>query len=101
MAKAYIIVTEEVHDEAKMNEYAGKAIPSLFASGGKILAAAPPTDVVEGEWHGTQTVLLEFESLEAADAWYNGSEYSAVKPLRFEAANCNAIILPGFEMPGA
>lgn len=101
MPKAYVIFTEDIHDEAKMNEYSGKALPTLFGSGATILSVAVKPTALEGEWHGNQTVLLEFESVEAAEAWYNSEGYNAAKPIRFEAANCNAVILPGFEMPGA
>lgn len=98
MAKAYMIFTEDIHDPDKMNEYSSKAIPSLFSSGGKVLAASPTPSSLEGEWHGSQTVLLEFESEEAALAWYNSDAYNEAKPLRFEAATCNAVLLPGFDM---
>lgn len=96
-----MIFTEEVHDAEKLNEYSGKAVPSLFASGAKVLAVSPTPTVIEGEWHGPQTVLLEFESEEAAMAWYNSDSYAAAKPLRLEAATTNAVLVPGFEMPGA
>lgn len=93
-----MIFTEDIHDPDKMNEYSAKAIPTLFGSGAKILAATQTAQVVEGDWHGTQTVLLEFESEEAAKGWYESEAYSEAKPLRLEAANCNAVIVPGFEM---
>lgn len=100
MPKAYMIFTEDIHDAEKMNEYSAKAVPTLFASGAKVLAVSPSPEVLEGEWHGPQTVVLEFESAEAAKAWYESDAYAAAKPMRLEAANCNAVIVPGFEMPG-
>ncbi len=101
MAKGYVIFTEDIHDEAKMNEYSAKAVPTLFGSGATILSVSTAPTVLEGQWHGTQTVVLEFESVEAAQAWYDSDAYAEAKPIRFEAANCNAVIVPGFEMPGA
>jgi uncharacterized protein (DUF1330 family) len=51
--------------------------------------------VIEGEWHGTQTVLLEFESEEAAREWYYSDTYQAAAKLRQAAADCNGVILHG------
>ena len=50
---------------------------------------------LEGAWHGTRTVILEFDSPDAARAWYNSPEYQAAIPLRQAVADSNAVILPG------
>jgi uncharacterized protein (DUF1330 family) len=42
---------------------------------------------------------VEFESVEAARSWYNSAEYQAVAGLRHAAAESNAVIIGGFEMP--
>lgn len=100
MAKGYVVVTENVTDEEGMGAYTGKALPTILAAGANVLVAGPPAKVLEGQWHGTQTVLLEFESVEAAQAWYDSPEYQEAIPLRQAAAEANFAILPGFEMPG-
>ena len=46
-------------------------------------------------WHGTQTVLLEFESVDAAREWYNSDAYQEAAKLRQGAAECNGAILHG------
>ena len=100
MAKGYVLVTEKVTDEDGMGAYSAKAIPTIIAAGANVLVAGPPAVVTEGQWHGTQTVVMEFESVEAARAWYESVEYQEAIPLRQAAAECNFAILPGFEMPG-
>ena len=82
MPKGYVIFTEDVHDQAGMGAYSGKAIPTLMSSGGNVLALGDGSDVLEGEWHGNQSLILEFESVEAAKAWYNSPEYQEAIPLR-------------------
>jgi len=62
---------------------------AIFAAGGTIIVGGHPTDVLEGEWHGNQT----------ARSWYNSAEYQAVAGLRHAAAESNAVIIGGFEMP--
>ena len=94
MAKGYVIITEDIKDPAGMAEYAKLAGQTMSTA--KVLAFGPATETLEGEWHGTQTVLLEFESVEAAKEWYYSDEYQAAAKLRQAAADCNGIIISGF-----
>ena len=64
MPKGYVIITEDIKDPAGMAEY-GK-LASQTMAGATVLSFGPKPETLEGEWHGTQTVLLEFESVEAA-----------------------------------
>ncbi|BBY82778.1 DUF1330 domain-containing protein [Mycolicibacterium pulveris] len=93
MPKAYILITEDVKDPAGMAEY-GK-LASQAMAGATVLAFDQKVEVIEGTWHGTQTVLLEFESEQAAKDWYNSDAYQAAVKLRQAAADCNGIILHG------
>jgi uncharacterized protein (DUF1330 family) len=101
MPKGYAIFTEKVNDQEGMSAYVQAAVPTIFAAGGTIIVGGPPADVIEGEWHGNQTVIVEFESVEAARSWYNSPEYQAVVGLRHAAAESNAVIIGGFEMPAS
>ncbi len=93
MPKGYIIITEDVKDPAGMAEY-GK-LASQAMAGATLLSFDSKAEVLEGEWHGTQTVLLEFESAEAAREWYNSDAYQEAAKLRQAAADCNGVILHG------
>lgn len=97
MNKAYIIFTEKVHDAEAIAAYAAAAAPSVLAAGGKVLIAGPPESTVEGTWHGDTTVVLEFESLDAATSWYHGTAYQTVAPQRHRAATSNVAIFQGFQ----
>jgi uncharacterized protein (DUF1330 family) len=93
MPKAYILITEDVKDPAGMAEY-GK-VASQAMAGATLLSFDTKAEVIEGEWHGTQTVLLEFESEDAAREWYYSDAYQAAAKLRQAAADCNGVILHG------
>ncbi|MDA3641913.1 DUF1330 domain-containing protein [Mycobacterium xenopi] len=72
------------------------------AMGGvNILAVDTSPQVLEGNWHGDQTVVLEFDSVEAARKWYESEAYQNAAKLRQAAADCNAVIISGFEAPSA
>lgn len=92
--KGYVILTEAIKDPEGMKAY-GKAAGSAM-SGATILAVDTAPEVIEGDWHGDQTVVLEFESVDAARAWYESEAYQKAAKLRQAAADCNGVILSGF-----
>ncbi|HEY8525325.1 MAG TPA: DUF1330 domain-containing protein [Acidimicrobiales bacterium] len=94
MPKAYVILTETIHDPEGMKAYAEKAA-AASAPGMSMLAMDPDVQVLEGEWPEGRTIVLEFESVEAARAWYESDAYQAAVPLRQAAADCNVVIVSG------
>ena len=93
MPKGYIILTEDIKDPAGMAEY-GK-VASQAMTGSTLLSFDQKPEVLEGEWHGSQTVVLEFESVEAAREWYRSEAYQKAAKLRQAAADCNGVIVSG------
>jgi len=94
MSKAYVVFTETIRDAAGMEAYGAKAMPTIMQAA-TILAADENPTVLEGDWPGQRTVVLEFESADAARAWYDSSEYQAAIPLRRAAAEANVVIITG------
>jgi uncharacterized protein (DUF1330 family) len=99
MPKGYVIFTEDIRDDAGISAYAQQAVPTIVQAGGRILVADDAPEPIEGSWHGTRTVVIEFDSVEAARNWYRSPEYQGVVGLRHAAADCNVAVLAGFEMP--
>ncbi|WP_194903701.1 DUF1330 domain-containing protein [Catenulispora rubra] len=99
MPKGYVILTEVVKDQAGMDAYGRAAGSSLVEGAGSVLAVDDQPQLLEGEWHGNRTVVLEFPSVAAARDWYESASYAAAKPLRHGAAETNAVIVSGFEIP--
>jgi uncharacterized protein (DUF1330 family) len=97
MPKGYVILTETIHDPVGMDAYGQASMPSVIESGGKVLVVDAQPQVLEGEWHGDRTVIVEFASVDAARDWYASASYEAAKPLRHAASESNVAILSGFE----
>ncbi len=57
-------------------------------------------EAVEGEAPGPQTVIIKFESTEAAKAWYNSDEYQAVVGKRLAATEGYAVISQSMNVGG-
>lgn len=88
MAKAYwISAYRTINDQHALNEYAKLAGPSLSAAGGRFLARGMPSAVKE---NGEQmrTVLVEFDSLDAALAAYDSPGYKEA----LAALGSNAVV---------
>jgi uncharacterized protein (DUF1330 family) len=75
MPKAYFISTyQEIHNPEALAAYAKLALPALTAAGATFLARGMPAKVKEaGKMQ--RTVLIEFESLQAALDAYDSPAY--------------------------
>ena len=77
MPKAYwISCYREILDEAKLAAYASLGGPAIVAGGGRILARGM-ADVAYEHGVKSRTVLIEFDSLEAAKATHDSPGYQA------------------------
>jgi len=92
---AYMIVEVETTDEALMAEYR-KQTPALIAKfGGKFVVRGGTCVHLEGGWHPSRMVVIEFPSLQAAEHFYYSADYKPVLELRLKAGKSRAIIVDG------
>ena len=89
---AYFIAQYTVNNPALYGEYQQGAGPTLAAAGGELVSFDVAAETIEGTPPGPQTVVIKFESTEAAKAWYNSPEYQAVVGKRLEATEGFAVI---------
>lgn len=77
MPKAYwISAYQAIYDEAALQAYARLAAPALQAAGGRFLARGLPVAVKE-QGKPLRTVVVEFDSLQAAQDAYQSPGYQA------------------------
>ena len=92
---AYLIAEIEITNPEGYAAYT-KVVPATVEKyGGKFLIRGGKFEKLEGDWHPTRVVLLEFPSLEQAKRWYNSEEYREPKALRFKTAKTNLILVEG------
>ena len=89
---AYFIAQYVVNNPDLYREYQAGAGPTIQASGAELVSFDVGAETVEGSPPGPQTVIIKFESTEAAKAWYNSDEYQAVVGKRLEATDGFAVI---------
>jgi len=91
----YLIADIEITDPDTFEKYRAGVPATIAAYGGKYLVRGAQGEVLEGSWTPKRLVVLEFESMERAKAWYNSPEYADLKKLRQSASNTNAIFANG------
>ena len=76
MKKAYLIATyRKILDSEKFASYAEIAASAMVKAGGKILARGMPNETFE-DGLKERTVVIEFESVEAAVSAYRSKPYA-------------------------
>ena len=92
---AYLIAKIEITDWEQYQEYM-KVTPGIIAQfGGRFLSRGGEKVTLEGPEENRRVVLLEFPSLEQAQAFYHSPEYEAAKQIRARAATAQFIAIDG------
>lgn len=92
---AYVVVEVEVLDAGRYESYKRMVPPSLEAYGGRFLVRGGATETLEGDWSPKRLVILEFPSVERAQAWWASGEYAEAKALRQATARTRMIVAEG------
>ncbi len=96
MTAYWISIYREINDEAKVAAYAELAGPSLRGAGGTFIARGLPEQTYEaGE--KTRTVLIEFDSVDAARAAHDSQGYQEALAALDGGAVRDMRIVPGVE----
>lgn len=94
MAAYVIFDSVSIHPD-QMTGYGEKAIASIEAFGGKLVAASNDIDAREGDWHPERIAIIEFPTMTKARAWYESPKYQEVLPIRLNANQDKMVIVPG------
>ena len=95
MPPAYVINDMEVTDPVTFDEYRKVSPPTVAFYGGRFLARGGATRTLEGGWSPKRLVILEFPSVERAQAWLDSPEYAPARRLRQASAHSNLIVTEG------
>ncbi len=94
MSAYWISIYTEITDQAKVTAYAELAGPALQEAGGRYLARGLPELTYEAG-ASTRTVLIEFDSVEAARAAHDGPAYQEALAALDGGAVRDMRIVPG------
>ena len=92
---AYVIVETDITDPERYEQYKAASPAAIAAGGGRFLVRGGDIAVLEGDWHPSRLVLLEFEDLAAAKRWFESEGYQQARKLREGAAEMRMVAVQG------
>jgi uncharacterized protein (DUF1330 family) len=92
---AYLIAETDILDPEQYEQYKAASPVAVAAGGGRFVVRGGELAVLEGDWNPARLVILEFENLEAAKAFYESPAYQAAIKLREGAAKLNMVAVEG------
>ena len=102
MPKAYWIAhvaldTPDATQSDAYKNYIAGAGPAFEAHGAKFLARGGEFELAEGQNLGSRHVVIEFPSLQAAQACYHSDEYAEAKKHRQAVSNGTIFLVEGVD----
>ena len=94
MPKAYIVANIRVTDAETFKGFAPLSAIALKKFDGRVLVANPVSEQREGEPRGI-SVVVEFDDVATARAFYDSPEYTVARDLRQTCADTDLRIVEG------
>lgn len=92
---AFIIANVNVTDPQGFATYRELVAPTVAAAGGRYRVRGGEVRVLEGHWVPSRLVMLEFDTLAEAQAWYESDAYAPARALRQRTAVSDVILVEG------
>ena len=84
-----------IRNEAVMQEYRQKVLRTVDQFDGRYVVIGGPFSVKEGQSSPVFPVMIEFPSMEKAEAWYASPDYISLKTKRLQAVESEAVFFQG------
>ena len=92
---AYLISTIEITDPIAYEEYKKRVAGPLAAHGGKFVVRGGVIEHKEGDWRPKRVVVVEFESMAQARAFYDSSDYAPARAIRQRSSVSSVLLVEG------
>ena len=100
-AKAPVYQVSEIeipNMDVYLKDYAPKSQAAIKAAGGKFLAVGGKTTAIEGEPPKSRIAILQWDSVEQAQAYRNSAAFKELLPLRDKLAKFRTFVVEGLPM---
>ena len=92
---SYFVVELEITNSAGMEPYRAAVGATITQYGGRFLARAGATELIEGGPEPKRIVILELADKVAFKRWYDSREYQKILPGRLDNSTSRAFIVEG------
>lgn len=90
---AFYVVEIQVTDPEGIKPYIAQVESTFKPFSGRFVVRGGRVTPLEGEAPKGRLVMIEFDSLEQAQAWYDSPAYQSIVPIRHRSAKSRAMIL--------
>jgi len=93
---AYVIADIKVSKPDQYEQYRALSPEAISAAGGKFIVRGGRAETLEGTWHPSRVVVLEFPTFQQARDFYDSELYRAARRARAGATeHFNMIVVEG------
>lgn len=92
---AYFVAEFQLTDPESIKPYSAKVESTFKPYSGRFIVRGGDMDVKEGFGAQGRLIVIQFDSLAQANAWYNSPEYQAIIPIRHRSGNTRTYIVEG------
>ncbi|MBU68618.1 MAG: hypothetical protein CL858_24780 [Cupriavidus sp.] len=92
---AYFVAEFQVTDPEGIKPYSAKVESTFKPYSGRFIVRGGVMHVKEGFGAQGRLIMIQFDSLAQAHAWYNSPEYQALIPIRHRSGNTRTYIVEG------
>ncbi len=96
---AYLLIRVTVTDWERYRAYMALTPAALALYHGRFIARGGRSVTLEGPQETRRLALVEFPTMELAQAFYASAEYQAAKALRDGACEAEFVALEGLDLP--
>ncbi|KEA49992.1 hypothetical protein DT73_25885 [Mangrovibacter sp. MFB070] len=94
---AYYVAEFQLTDPEGIKPYSAKVESTFLPYSGRFIVRGGNMDVKEGFGAQGRLIIIKFDSLSQARAWYNSPEYQSIIPIRHRSGNTRTYIVEGME----
>ncbi|RMR51949.1 MULTISPECIES: DUF1330 domain-containing protein [Pseudomonas] len=96
---AYYVAEFEPTTPGAIKPYSDRVEDTFKPFGGRFIVRGGEVDALEGEKPMGRMVVIAFDNIEQARAWYRSPAYEVIKPIRHKAGKTNVYIVQGIQPP--
>lgn len=93
----YVIVDNDVIDPQPYRDYLALITPTVARYGGRYRVRAGQIHFADSDWRPDRMVVIEFDNLEAAQAWVDSDDTREIHAMRRRHAHSRLIIIDGVD----
>ena len=92
---AYVIARIRVNDPVQYEEYKKLSPAAVAAFGGEFIVRGGESETLEGTEETRRLVVVRFDSMDRARAFYRSEQYQAARAARDGAAEAQFVLVDG------